>query len=302
MKIWIDTDIGSDVDDALALAYVLRHPDMELVGISTVFGDVELRTRIAEALLGIAEAPDVPLVTGLGLPLTDKKPGVMFGHEGRGLLTDPEPEPRLRIRSEAGVESRVETLAAGLADAAPDVVLAIGPLTNVGALVRAGVTLPPLAIMGGKVENVLLEGMVEAIPEWNWFCDPLAVQLVIEAEHDVAPLLVPAEVTFQTRLADGDVELLAAGDPLTVSLASLCEGWLQAQRDLFDRDEPRVALHDPLTAAVLVEPDLCPLQPRSIAVGSRGETTIVDEAPNVSVAVDVDPRAARDHMMSILLR
>ncbi len=40
MRIWIDTDIGTDVDDALALAHVLRHPDLELVGVSTVFGDL----------------------------------------------------------------------------------------------------------------------------------------------------------------------------------------------------------------------------------------------------------------------
>ena len=45
MRVWIDTDVGSDVDDALTIAYVLRHPDLELAGISTVFGDVELRPR-----------------------------------------------------------------------------------------------------------------------------------------------------------------------------------------------------------------------------------------------------------------
>ena len=50
-RIWIDTDIGTDVDDALTLAYVLRPPGFELVGVSTVFGDVALRSRIARALL-----------------------------------------------------------------------------------------------------------------------------------------------------------------------------------------------------------------------------------------------------------
>ena len=52
MRIWIDTDLGSDVDDALTLAYVMRHPGFELVGVSTVFGDVALRSEIARSLLG----------------------------------------------------------------------------------------------------------------------------------------------------------------------------------------------------------------------------------------------------------
>jgi len=86
MRIWLDTDIGSDVDDALALAYVLRHPELELVGISTVFGDTELRTRITRVLLEKAGATAVPVISGLGLPLTPGKKGVMFGdprQEGR---------------------------------------------------------------------------------------------------------------------------------------------------------------------------------------------------------------------------
>ena len=70
MRIWIDTDIGSDVDDALALAYVVRHPELELAGVSTVFGDTPLRTRIASELLARTGDANAPVVTGLGLPLT----------------------------------------------------------------------------------------------------------------------------------------------------------------------------------------------------------------------------------------
>ena len=75
MRIWIDTDLGSDVDDALALAYALRHPELELVGVSTVFGDVSLRTRITRALLEVAGQASVPVVTGLGAPLTPSRKG-----------------------------------------------------------------------------------------------------------------------------------------------------------------------------------------------------------------------------------
>ena len=55
-RIWIDTDIGTDVDDALALAFALRHPELELVGVSTVFCDVELRSKMVDALLRLGDA------------------------------------------------------------------------------------------------------------------------------------------------------------------------------------------------------------------------------------------------------
>ena len=300
MRLWIDTDIGSDVDDALALAYVLRHPDLDLVGVSTAFGDVALRSEIARRLLTIAGADDVPVISGLGVPITERKRGIMFGHEGKGLLDDP--RPILRVSDQDAADSSISTLIAAVDRAEPDVILAIGPLTNLAAMVRAGAELPPLAIMGGKLTDVMLAGMVAEIPEWNWFCDPLAVQTVLAADHRRPPVVVPAEVTFRTQLAIGDVDALADGDELTAAISRLCVHWLELQQHTFDRAEPRVALHDPLTAAVLVEDSLCTFAPHSIAVDDQGAThhAGVDVHP-VTAATDVDPEAVRRHLMSILL-
>lgn len=299
MRLWIDTDIGTDVDDALALAYALRHPDLELVGVSTVFGDVALRSRIAQALLAAANATEIPVITGLGVPRTPGRAGLMFGHEGRGLLEDP--EPRRQVKEESGSAERIDALAQALARAEPDVVLAIGPLTNLGALAEAGHALPPLAIMGGKLEDVLLPGMLPHISEWNWFCDPLAVQRVLAAKHDVRPRVMPAEITFRTRLADGDVTRLGDGDALARALARLCEHWLAAQREILSAKRPVVALHDPLTAAVLVRPDLCPFEARRIRVDDEGAAQLEPGPANVDAAVDVDPAAVRKHLMSVWL-
>ena len=143
MRIWIDTDIGTDVDDALTLAYVLRHPELELVGVSTVFGDVALRSRIAEALLELGGAGDVPVVTGLGAPLSDGRPGRMFGHEGAGLLDDA--APRRRTDADPNASDRVAELSQRLDRATPDVMLAIGPLTNLGAFA--------LILLGSVIAN-----------------------------------------------------------------------------------------------------------------------------------------------------
>ncbi len=298
MRIWLDTDIGSDVDDALALAYILRHPDLELIGISTVFGDVELRGRIAAALMEAAEADPVPILNGLGVPLSDRRNGIMFGHEGRGLLV--EPEPTLRVREEPGGAARIEELAGALDDSNPDMVVAIGPMTNLGALADIGATLPPLAVMGGKLTDVMLPGMVAEISEWNWHCDPDAVAKTLRVDHETNPLIVPAEVTFLTRLPDDDIARLADGDPLNRLLAALCREWLDAQRQLFNIDKPIVALHDPLTAAVLVEPALCGYADRRIEVDGAAVARDVDGPPNIRAAATVDTEAARANVMAVL--
>lgn len=303
MRIWLDTDIGTDVDDALALAYVLRRPDLELVGISTVFGDVTLRTRIAEALLALAGPDPVPVLTGLGVPLAERRHGIMFGHEGRGLLADP--RPVLRIREEQGAAQRVAELGQAMAAAEPDVLVAIGPMTNVGALAAGGTELPPLAVMGGRFEDVVLPGMGEEITEWNWHCDPQSVQRVLAVDHRTPPLVIPAEVTFRTRLRSDDIDRLADGDALGRALAGLCREWLALQRERFGVEQPIVALHDPLTTAVLSEADLCRYRECRITVDDRAATTEASDPRGpvgtaVRVATAVDAEAARRHIMDVL--
>lgn len=300
MRIWIDTDVGSDVDDALTLAYALRHPDLELVGVSTVFGDVDLRSDIARGILACDDtSPDVPVLTGLGVPITNERIGLMFGHEGKAILEGR--EPRMQTREDDAPDRKVDALAEALEAAAPDVLVAIGPLSNLGALVRAGAALPPLAIMGGKLTDVMLPGMIPAIPEWNWYCDPLAVQLVLGAEHATLPRVVPADVTFRTALESGDVETLLGGDRLARQIGALSEEWLRFQAERFGSKEPRVALHDPLTAAVLVRDGLCPFEEQRIRVDDGAASTREDGPPNVNAATDVDVKALRDHLMETWL-
>ena len=108
-RIWIDTDLGTDVDDALALAFALRHPELDLVGVSTVFGDVELRARMVEALLRLGGAEGLPVLAGLGKPLTESRIGIMLGHEGRGLLE--EASPQMKTESDPDAARRVDALA-----------------------------------------------------------------------------------------------------------------------------------------------------------------------------------------------
>ena len=298
MKIWIDTDIGSDVDDALTLGYALRHPEVELVGVSTVFGDVALRTRITRALLDLADRADVPVLTGLGKPLCATRKGVMFGHEGRGLLDDA--EPVMRVDADPDARATTDALARAIERTAPDALVAIGPMTNLGALARAGFALPRLAIMGGKVEDVEIEGAIAGIEEWNWFSDPVAVQAVLAQAGDPLLRVLPAEVTFGTHLEAEDVARLAGGDALARALARLSEIWLAFIAGARPKP-PCVHLHDPLTLASLFEPGLCAFADRRIEIDGAGATRRVEGLANAEVATDVDNDALRAHLMETWL-
>jgi purine nucleosidase len=305
VRLWIDTDIGTDVDDALAIAYALRHPDLDVVGISTVFGDLDLRGSIVERLLEVAAAPPIPILAGLSVPLTEGRHGLLFGHEGRAVLDDP--QPVLRIEHEPGgpaeAQARVDALATALGQVRPDRILAIGPLTNLGALARAGVDLPPLTVMGGKFDPDRPSGLSSRRAEWNWYCDPVAVQHVLGVGDRLDATVVPAEVTFRTALADSDVDLLAGGDPLHRLLAALCREWLRAQDEDFDLPDPRVVLHDPLAAAVLVRPELCTWADRTVTVDDRGQSTVTGPSgggTTIRAAIDVDPPAVGAELLTVL--
>jgi purine nucleosidase len=299
-RVWIDTDLGTDVDDALALAFALRHPGLELVGVSTVFGDVELRTRMIEELLALAEAPGCPLLTGLGKPLTEGRVGLMLGHEGRGLL--PHPAPRRRVESDPDAEKRIAALATALEMARPDALVAIGPLTNVGALLRAGARLPRLTIMGGRTTSDAISGSAPGVEEWNWFCDPTAVQILLDGPPQAAglPRVVPAEVTYRTELPEIELRRLADGDALCRALLELSEIWLETQATL-GFPHPSVMLHDPLSVATLSESTLCPMEPARLCISEAGKTSRLSGEPNTEVARDVDSARLVRLLMATLL-
>ncbi|MEE3327596.1 MAG: nucleoside hydrolase [Myxococcota bacterium] len=297
MRIWLDTDLGSDVDDALALGYALHHPEIELVGISTVFGDVDLRTKCVEALLDIEGEGSIPVLTGLGKPMTERRAGVMFGHEGRGLLDDPRPEMKITSESEDLQNERLEKLGESLIRTSPDCLVAIGPLTNLGALLANGIRLPPLAIMGGKSQDAVIPGMNDRIAEWNLFSDPVAARTVFESEKEEPALVAPAEVTFRTALETSDLDALTKGGPLCSMLRTLCDEWLRFLGEDFGTPEPRVALHDPLTLALLMEPSLSPLESRRVEVDDKGNLISVEGNANIKIATDVDLPALRSHLV-----
>ena len=154
IPIVIDTDIGSDPDDALALCLALASPEVDVHGVTIVSGDVDLRARMAARLLGMAGREDIPVFKGQGPPIGASSVDVapeLTGLEGRGLLDQPYDGPEATIEQHAAIDWLVEE-----SRRRPFHLVAIGPLTNVALAMErdAGFAerLLSLTIMGGLLD------------------------------------------------------------------------------------------------------------------------------------------------------
>ena len=296
-RILLDTDIGTDVDDALALAFALRHPEIELAAVTTVSGDTRRRAQIAAKLIALSGGPQIEVAAGRGEPLGGQ--GRMFwaGHEGRGLLEEGEDIP---ISPRDGVDVIVDTL---LADEME--VVTIGPLTNLAAALerepRIAKRIPRLTLMGGLFQRVELQGKVLPLSvEYNLNADPQAAVAVLATP--IPTTYVPGDVTMRTYLLDEHVQRLEAGsDPLLQALARLVRVWTPILANLFaigrvPMPQGLAAVpHDPLVLATLVERRFVTAKvlPVTVAVAGGILRTFIDPVAGreVEVVTDVDADA-----------
>ena len=126
IPIVVDTDIGADPDDALALVLALASPEVDVRGVTIVSGDVDLRARMAARLLGMAGRPDIPIFRGRGESLDPTREPAMTGTEGQGLLDLPYQGPEATIDATSASDWLVEE-----SRRRPFHLVTIGPLTNV---------------------------------------------------------------------------------------------------------------------------------------------------------------------------
>ncbi len=230
VRLWVDTDVGDDPDDVVALLCAAALDDVDLVGVSTV--------------------PGVPLVQpGLAAALVD-----LPVHPGED----------------------AHALVAGFRAAAPDAVLAIGPLANVVTLLDAGVAVPDLTVMGGVLEPVQHRGTV-LHAEHNFAVQPAAAARVV-AGTDAT--LVTLDTTLRTRVGPADLERLSAAVPL---LGREVTAWRDRRRAQGAPDDAlALFLHDPLALLVAVG---------ATDVGRATLPLVVDRSTGVVRVHD----AGRDH-------
>jgi purine nucleosidase len=310
-RIVLDTDMGSDVDDALCLALALASPELEIAAITTIGNEARLRARITAKLLALAGASEIPVHAGCRVPLCGGDGFNWFGHEGESLLEPTEEPP---ISSEHAVDALRRILRAE-----PGLELVfVGPLTNLAAALvlepELAARVGGLTVMGGHVREARYGGKVFAPGvDYNLCSDPHASSVVLRA--GIPTRLVTADVTLATWITAADVaQLEAVGTPFHLALAAQIRIWTSVQKRIFgsagcDVDDDNVAfLHDPLALACVHDESFCRFETLEIEPRIEGRVlrTLEHPAPApgshpMRCALDVDAKRFRAHFMERVL-
>lgn len=263
-RLIIDTDPG--IDDAMALFAALASPELEVAGLTTVFGNVttEVATRNALTLLDIAGRPDIPVAGGAAAPLAMDYLGAIPHIHGEDGLGDGGSLP-----SPTGAPVDVSA-AEFLCRAAPGAtILAIGPLTNLALALRLRPDLDTLVeqvvVMGG---NALGPGNATPAAEANIMNDPEAADVVFGARWPVT--MVGLDVTHQVVLPRAGVEALTAGDTPAARLLAQATPLYQSFLAKVSGLDGGIYLHDPSAVAYLLDPGLFRTERWPVRVETQG--------------------------------
>ncbi len=279
-RVIIDTDIGDDIDDAFAVALALRSPELQILGITTTFGDTETRARLLDRLLVECGRSDIPVAVGVPTPpkgtFTQRR-YAESGHFAKPSHPDAVAFLLDQIRRNPGQIT----------------LIAIGPLMNVGAAIDKDLAtfhkLKRVIMMGGSIKrgygDLGFGPPTPPQPEWNILNDIPSAQKLFAS--GVPLYVMPLDAT-QLKLDEVKrAFLFSQGTPITDQLTLLYHQWGQQTPTLFD----------PMTIAFLVNPTLCPVQPMHIRVDEKGFTRPdpgppnAPNPPNAQVCLDSNPDA-----------
>ncbi|MFP5344001.1 MAG: nucleoside hydrolase [Candidatus Limnocylindria bacterium] len=297
----LDCDPGHD--DALAIALAVTDPRIDVLAITTVAGNagLERTTRNAGRILALAGRPDIPVAAGAARPLA-REPWIPIAFHGESGLDGADlPEPLVPPATRTALE-----LTAGLLReaAVPVTLVATGPLTNLGLLLRAAPDLHDrigeIVVMGGSLGI----GNTTASAEFNMWADPEAAAIVFGA--GLALRMVGLDVTHQALMLPPDVAALEAlGSTGGRVFADLMRFFAIHHRDRYGWDGPPV--HDAVAVAWLLEPTLVAGERLRVDVDtsdgpSRGRTIADPEGisgrePNAEVGMTID----RERLMAMLV-
>jgi len=266
-RIILDTDPGAD--DALAILLMLASPEIQLEALTTVQGNVNLEktTRNALALLEFLNASHIPVAKGCSTPLI-KPPHGEQGEEvhgktglGQAIL----PEPRSKVVEPHAVDYLIERF---LTEPGELTLFAIGPLTNVALAIRKepkfAQAVKELVIMGGAVRS---GGNITPLAEFNIHEDPHAAHVVFNSGIPIT--LIPLDVTYKCLLTAKDVERLNGIDsPIAKFVRDVTADYMEfyLKYEGFDG----CALHDPLTVAAVIAPELFSIEKHYVNVDISG--------------------------------
>ena len=281
VKIILDTDIGDDIDDAFALAFAINHPEIELLGVTTVFKHTQSRARQVKKYLDVVGRLDIPVYQGISDPRLEEIHYFKNDQPSQdGIVYPPQYEPSYgiyHVNQMHAVDFLIHQAKVNQGDL---VIVPIGPLTNIAKAIEKDRTfkdnIKKIVLMGGWTTN--------PTPEWNILCDPEAADIVFSSGIDV--YCVGLDVTLQCSVESDILELIKTHDSAHGRLLNL---WFERWKKHFNFEKS--VMHDPLAVATLIS-DVCTFEKKIIKVdltNKRG-AILVDEHQGypVYVATKVD--------------
>lgn len=290
-RIIIDTDPG--VDDALAFLLALASPEITLEALTTTQGNVTVdkATRNALSILELAHASHVPVVAGSVVPLVQPLRASAYVHGESGIGSSRLPEPQTQPVPQHAVDYLIERV---LAEPGEISIFPIGPLTNIAMAIRKeprfAKAVKELVIMGGAIQE---GGNMSPLAEFNIYVDPHAAHIVF---HSGIPItLIPLDVTHKCLLKQEHIDrLMKIDSPISKFVRDAVEVYLKFS---YEHGFAGSALHDPLTLATILAPELLTLKKYYVDVDisggvSMGKTfadifNVTKQPVNMKVAMDV---------------
>jgi inosine-uridine nucleoside N-ribohydrolase len=274
-KVVIDTDIGDDIDDAFALALALSSSRLQVLGITTAWGDTDLRARLTERFLKQTGHGDIPVSAGVKTHSTN-----LFSQAD---WAQAEPEPP------NGWPDAIDFLRDTIRRNPGQVTLiAIAPYSNIGALIDhdpgAFRQLKKVVLMGGSIrrgyDDLGYQPDRGPSAEYNVAMDiPAARKLFASG----VPIYVMPLDSTQLKLDEVMRQVLFSRDtPMTEALLPLYEEWRAGTHNVTP------TLFDPMAVAATIDPTLCPTRPMRIEIDDKGYTRVVDGQANANVCLESD--------------
>lgn len=297
-------DVDTGIDDALAITYALNSPELDVIGLTTCFGNNSLENTTRSTLVILERlGKSVPVYKGADKPLKrgmKKFPFHVHGEDGLGNNFSEDP-----VR-EAESESAVEFIISQVKKRPHEItIIPVGPLTNLAqAIIEAPEIIPlfkEVIIMGGAV---FAPGNVTPYSEANILADPEAADYVFSSGLPVT--IVGLDVTMKTILPAATTdEWRAIGTDDARFYADMTDFYIQAY-ETFEPGFGGCALHDPLAVGVAIDPEFVKKEEWNVKVVLEGDETgrtvaSAEGEPKVQVCTEVKAEQFLNHFLGRLL-
>ncbi|WP_158944189.1 nucleoside hydrolase [Granulicella sp. S190] len=266
-KVIIDTDPG--VDDAFALMLAMRSPELNVLAITAVAGNLPLEITLPNALrmVEICDRTDIPVASGAAAPLIRRQVTASYAHGENGLGGVKLPPPKITAVKEHAAELICRIV---LEHPGEVTLIGLGPLTNLALALRSepglAKAIKSIVLMGGSLSG----GNVTPAAEFNFYVDPEAASIVFNSEVPIT--MVGLDVTRKVELTEPYIlQLEAATNKPSRAAAGIARAIMASYRGHGEKGGP--TLHDPLAVSALIRPDILTFESYRVQIETNGLIT-----------------------------